>query len=89
MGIQASIGGDITLNVEAFKVRGLQRARLTWSGTAAPNLDVFRDGNSIATVGNTGEYVDEINRRGGGSYLYQVCEVESEVCSEQVAATFQ
>jgi hypothetical protein len=81
--------GDIALAVEAFKVRGVQHARLLWNGTDANMVDIYRDGNFLVTVAaNTGEYVDNINRRGGGRYLYQVCEAATATCSESVAAAF-
>ncbi|MDZ7729541.1 MAG: chitinase N-terminal domain-containing protein [Dehalococcoidia bacterium] len=83
----------ITLEVTAYKVRGLQKADLVWSGATTDQVAIHRDGEVIATVDNTGEYTDDIDQRGGGTYVYQVCEVDSNgnptsVCSPEVTAEF-
>jgi hypothetical protein len=78
----------IDLSVSATKERGLQKADLTWSGATTTNVDIIRDGTVIATVADTGSYRDNLNVRGGGSYVYQVCEAGTSTCSAQVTATF-
>jgi hypothetical protein len=52
--VSAPIAGDITLMVEAFKVQGVQHARLLWSGTSASMIDIYRDSNFLIQVANTG-----------------------------------
>ncbi len=44
----------------------------------------------MATVpANDGAYTDSIGARGGGSYLYVVCEaIEGGACSNEVGVTF-
>ncbi len=61
---------DIDLTVEALKVRGLQKAQLTWTGTSAAQVDVYRNGAKTTTVADTGAYLDNINNRGQGTYTY-------------------
>jgi hypothetical protein len=83
----------ISLTVTAFKVRGLQNTQLDWSGTGAARIDVYRGTTTastrIATVDNTGRYIDAINRRGSGTYTYRVCEAGSTTaCSPEVTVTF-
>jgi len=80
--------GGISLSVTAYKVRGLQKADLLWSGATSTNVDVFRDGTLITTTANDGFHTDNINNRGGGSYTYQVCEAGTSTCSNQVTITF-
>jgi hypothetical protein len=87
--VMAPAAADITLRVEAFRVQGIQHARLLWSGTSAGQIDVYRDGNFIVRVPNTGQFVDNINRRGAGSYTYRVCEAGTTVCSNTAVASFQ
>jgi chitodextrinase len=87
--VSAPIAGDITLMVEAFKVQGVQHARLLWSGASASMIDIYRDSNFLIQVANTGEYVDNLNRRGRGSYTYHVCEAGTTMCSEPAIASFQ
>jgi hypothetical protein len=84
---------QLSLDVTAFKVRGQQKAQLDWSGTAAAQIDVYRGtttaGTRIATVPNTGRYVDNINGRGSATYTYKVCEAGSTTaCSAEVTITF-
>lgn len=81
-------GGGITLSVVAFKQQGLQKADLTWSGATSTNVDVFRDGVIITTTANDGAHRDNIDRRGGGSYTYRVCEAGTSTCSNQVTISF-
>jgi subtilisin family serine protease len=81
-----SIG--ITLSASGYKVQGLQKADLKWSGASSTNVDVFRNGAKVATVANSGAYTDNINARGGGSYRYRVCEANTSTCSNEVTVTF-
>lgn len=80
--------GGFTLSVNAYKVRGVQHADLTWSGAGSTNVDVRRDGVLVATTANDGFYTDNIDARGGASYTYQVCEAGTSTCSNEATATF-
>ncbi len=81
----SSGGGDFTLSVDAYKVRGTQTADLRWYGAASDNVDVLKDGVSIATTANDGFYTDT-GKKGGGSATYQVCEAATSTCSNEVTA---
>lgn len=84
---QASNG--ITLSATAYKVKGVQYVDLTWSGATASNIDVYRDGDLIATPANDGFYTDNIGQKGGGAtYVYQVCEAGTSTCSDEVTVSF-
>jgi hypothetical protein len=76
----------IVLTATGYKVRGLQKADLSWTG-ASSTVDVYRNGGSIATVTGT-TYTDNINARGGGSYNYQVCNQGTTTCSNVVTVSF-
>ena len=78
----------ISLSVLAYKVRGLQKADLSWSDATSTNVDVYRDGALIATTPNDGFYTDDINARGGGSYTYQICEAGTSTCSNEATASY-
>lgn len=81
--------GDLVLDVTGHKDRGLQKTDLAWTGgTADGSIEVKRDDVLIATVPNTGAYTDHINNRGGGSYLYQVCDLATGTCSSEVPIIF-
>ncbi len=78
----------ITLSATAYKVRGLQKADLTWSGATSANVDVYRNGVVITTTANDGFHTDNINIRGGGSYTYKVCEAGTSTCSNEATVIF-
>jgi hypothetical protein len=79
---------DIDLSVVGYKVRGLKKADLSWTGATSNQVDIFRNGSLIDTVSDSGAYHDPIDTRGGGSYTYQVCEAGTSTCSSQVTITF-
>lgn len=78
----------ISLSAVGSKERGLQKADLTWSGATTSNVDVFRNGVLIATTANDGAFRDNINQRGSGTYVYQVCEEGTSVCSNEATVNF-
>jgi serine protease len=80
---------SLSLSVRAYKVQGLQKADLTWSGAAPSSpVDVFRNNVKITTTANDGFHTDPINARGGGSYTYRVCEANTSTCSGNVSISF-
>jgi subtilisin family serine protease len=78
----------ITLSAVGYKVKGVQRADLTWSGANSDYVDVFRDGAEISTTANNGAFTDNIGKKGGGSYTYKVCEAETNTCSNEVSVSY-
>lgn len=80
--------GDLTLTVRAYKVRGLQKADLTWSPADGGDVTVYRDSVPIATTADDGFYTDNLNVRGGGTYTYTVCEVDTGTCSNEASASY-
>jgi subtilisin family serine protease len=77
-----------TLDGTGTKVQGRWRADLSWTGSSANQIDVFRDGSRIATVSNSGSYTDQTNNRGGGSLTYRVCEAGTSTCSNNITLNF-
>jgi hypothetical protein len=80
--------GAIALTATGYKVKGVQWGRLRWSGATTANVDVFRGGAKVATTGNDGAHEDNIGKKGGGSYVYKVCEAGTSTCSTDVTVTF-
>ena len=80
--------GGVTLSATGRKVKGVQHADLSWSGTAGASVDVYRDGNLVATTANDGGYDDNIGKKGGGSYVYKVCDAGTSNCSDTVTVIF-
>ncbi|TLU59935.1 alkaline serine protease [Thalassotalea litorea] len=81
-------GGDISLSVNGYKSRGLQVVDLTWQGTSASDVDVYRDDSVIFSGADSGAYTDNIGVKGGGSYTYKVCEQGTSTCSSDVNVVF-
>jgi serine protease len=79
----------IQLNASARKIGGIDTARLRWSGAISSNIDVYRDGNVIATVPNTGSYTDPTGITGRASFKYMVCEAGTQTCSNEVTVRFR
>lgn len=77
-----------TIRAVGSKSKGQQIVNLTYAGFASATVAIVRDGNTIATVSNSGSYVDELNVKGGGSYVYQVCDSSMSQCSDTVTVVF-
>ncbi len=82
------VGGDLSLTVSGYKVKGSQMADLSWSGASSSDVDVYRNGSVIATTANDGAYTDTLNSKGGGVYDYQVCEAGTTTCSATYTLVF-
>jgi len=82
--------GGITLDsVTPYKARGLKKVDLVWSSDNVGQVTILRDGNPLPdNTNDDGAYTDNIDTRGGGSYDYQVCEVDSGDCSNTLTASF-
>jgi bacillolysin len=78
----------ITLSATGYKVRGLQKADLSWSGASSADVDIYRDGSLIVTTANDNSFTDNIDQRGSGSYTYLVCEAGTKTCSKTTTVNF-
>ncbi|HSI87854.1 MAG TPA: hypothetical protein VK918_02290, partial [Pyrinomonadaceae bacterium] len=76
--------GAISLSASGYKVKGVQHADLSWTGSSG-SVDVLFNGGSVGSS-NSGSFTHNIGNRGGGSYTYQVC--GSSGCSNIVTVTF-
>jgi serine protease len=85
-------GPAITLSAVGYKVKGKQQVDLSWGGTgdAVTNVDIYRVNmvDPFHTTDNDGVYTDNIGVKGGGSYVYKVCEAGSSNCSDPVTVIF-
>ena len=80
---------SISLSADPYKIKGVKHVDLSWSGAGSSNVDIVRDGSVIATVANAGgSYTDNTGGKGGGSYVYAVCEESSDSCSDDLLVTF-
>jgi hypothetical protein len=79
----------IDLRALGRKVGGINTVRLTWTGATSNNIDVNRNGIVIATVPNTGTYIDSTGDTGRARYTYEVCEAGTSTCSNEVTVRFR
>ncbi|MEJ8568077.1 DNRLRE domain-containing protein [Elongatibacter sediminis] len=78
----------ISLDASGYKQRGVHHVDLTWTGAGGSQVDVVRDGGTIATVSNSGNYHDNTGNKGGATYIYRVCEAGTSTCSNDVTVEF-
>jgi hypothetical protein len=79
----------ITLSAHGRRVQGRHTVDLSWSGSNAANIDIYRNGVVVATVPDNGTYKDFIGVRGGNvRYTYKVCDAGTQNCSNQVTVRF-
>ena len=71
-----------------YKIKGVQHAELSWAGAASTQVDVYRDGARVAVTKNSGKFTESLNRRGGGTASYKLCEAGTSNCSNLVQVTF-
>jgi hypothetical protein len=76
------------LTAYGYKVKGLKRVDLGWTGLTATKVDVYRDGARITTTANDGFHTDALGTRGGGTHTYRVCDAGSSVCTSNAKVTF-
>jgi WD40 repeat protein len=80
--------GPIQLTGRGKRIGGINTSHLKWRGATSANLDVYRDGNVIATTPNDGLYDDSTGTTGQASFMYQVCEAGTQTCSNTVTVNF-
>jgi hypothetical protein len=79
---------QITLTAQGYLVRGQRAADLSWSGATSNRVDVYRDGELIASTRNDGFHTDKIGGPPPGTFTYQVCNRGTQTCSNQATVTF-
>ena len=78
----------ITLNAALGSVAKNKRAiDLSWSGSSASQVDVYRNGSVIATTANDGAYTDSVSARKSATYTYRICEAGTQTCSNDASVT--
>jgi len=80
---------DFMLAVSVVKVKKDRYADLTWSGSSAGAIDVYKDGSVIAQDElNDGYYRDGPFTKGVNSAAYKVCESGTSTCSNEVTVSW-
>lgn len=82
-------GGDVITLVALNASKGKnRRANLTWSGSSAASVDVYRDGAIVATTANDGLHTDVLPKGTTGSRTYRVCNAGTATCSNDASVAF-
>lgn len=76
-----------TLSVRGYKVKSVMRVDLTWSGSSASSIDVYRSGVRLRTTANDGLDTDTSIKR-PGTYTYKICNAGTSACSADASVTF-
>jgi plastocyanin len=87
--VNVSAAENIVLTGRAKIIGGIDTSRLTWTGASGSNIDVYRNGNVIATVPNTGSFADSTGVTGRASFTYMVCDAGTNTCSNIVRVRFR
>jgi subtilisin family serine protease len=84
-----SSGINLTATVGTWD-GGKSKTFLTWTGTTATNIDVFRNGARLFTTANDGGQNDKFDTKlpSGTQYTYKVCNAGTTVCSASKTVTF-
>jgi len=86
--VNVSAAENIVLTGRGRVVGGINTSRLTWTGSTASSIDVFRNGTVIATVPNSGRFTDSTGTTGRARFTYMVCDHGTSTCSNQVTVRF-
>lgn len=86
--VTAPAPDNITLTARGYKTGKTPKVDLTWSGSSAANIDVFRNGVKIVTTPNDGLYTDALARGSTGTFTYKVCNASTTTCSPNASVVF-
>ena len=78
---------SITLTASTRKQRNRGYTDLSWNGDGG-NVQVIRNGSVRTTTADDGAHTDNVGKKPRGSYTYQVCETNSDVCSNSVTVRY-
>lgn len=82
---------DISLVGMSEKNKGEKFAYLTWTASAGMTVDIIRDGSDVADANTDGAgdgTFSESLGKGGGMYVYQVCQQGTTNCSNEITLSF-
>jgi hypothetical protein len=75
--------------VAAIKVKGKHTPRLSLGGANGSSVNIYRNSSFRTNGPNDGSHTDVTTSKGGGTYIYQICEAGGNVvCSSEVSVRF-
>ena len=80
--------GGITLTGRGYKVKGVRKVDLAWTGANGQSVDVYREALVLVTSTDSA-YTDTLSGKGGGTFHYKVCPAGSTTgCSNILTIVF-
>jgi PKD repeat protein len=70
----------ISLTARGYKLNGLERVDLSWSGPSGASFDIYRNSTNLTSV-QANAYTDTLAKKGSGTYTYTVCAAAFSSCS--------
>ncbi|SOC81126.1 Peptidase inhibitor I9 [Salinimicrobium sediminis] len=82
--------GEFLLTGRGYKNKGQWQTDLTWSPAGNyEQVDLYRNGEFLRTIDDTGIYTDSTSFKGGGALTYKICVSSSlEICSNTLSVQF-
>jgi hypothetical protein len=77
----------ITLSAKKVKAKAGTAVALVWTGATTSTVEIVRNGVTVATPSNTGNYTDPVKVRAGTTLSYTVCTTGRTMCSNTVVVT--
>ena len=79
----------LVLSGNGYKQKGKQKAQLNWTGGGSNQFDIFRDDAAVEPNVSGASYLDHIDLKGGGNYVYRVCVAGgTDNCSNDINIVF-
>lgn len=63
--------GGLTLTATGYKVRGIRKVDLEWSGSSEETVEIHMNGVLVTTTENDGFFTDDLGRT-SGTFVYQI-----------------
>lgn len=86
--VTAPAPDNITLTARGYRSGKTPKVDLTWAGSTAANIDVFRNGVKIVSTPNDGLHTDVLARGSAGTFTYKVCNASTAICSPNASVVF-
>lgn len=83
-----TVSNGVSLTTVGSKVKGVPRVELKWQGISTPTATIYKNNAVLATVSNVGSYVDTFTSKGGGTFVYRVCDTGTTRCSNDATVVF-
>jgi serine protease len=78
----------LTLSGTLYRVDGLVRVDLAWTGARTTKVDLFRNSRKLLTTTNDGAHTDLTGFSGTGKVTYRVCESGKPICSRVISLNY-